>query len=575
MAKAWREVMASPQYQALGAAEREAARNQYFQEVIAPQAGDQAELARRQFDAQYGPKKTTARPKTPPVSSNPTDGMGFAQKALAGAGKAYMDTYRGVKQLGTELGKYAVDSNSLLLGKELHGKMSGALGQSLRRQQAEIDESKKTDEALMNTGAGLAGNVLGYASSMVLPGAAARGTLAARALMPATVAGNVVQGAVLGGMQPVATGENRLANAALGGAVGGAASAVGRGAALVANRQGVRQGARDIYNAAQQQGIRLTPAQLSDSRFIKYAQSMLRSVPFTGAQARHAAQLDDFTRAVSRTIGEDADRITPDVFDRAVRNNGARFNALSQRNNLFVDVDLAGRLAEVQRQANTMAGNDTQNAVGNVINRILQQSENGVLPGRAYQSLNHEMSAPIGAGGESSHYLRQLRDALRDGMDRSIVPADQAEWALARRTHGNLRTIRDLVSKSEEGIIPPPQLLGRVNANNASKEAMARGNSGQLGELARIGQRIKEPPSSGTAERTLVSTALGGGAALDPVIGGGTFLGLNALSRALDSQSLARFMVRNNPGMTLRQAERIIRRSAVPSSQAAVSHNGQ
>lgn len=41
---------------------------------------------------------------------------------------------------------------------------------------------------------------------------------------------------------------------------------------------------------------------------------------------------------------------------------------------------------------------------------------------------------------------------------------------------------------------------------------MAVGNGGDLGDLARIGQRfLKEAPNSGTADRMLVNLGIGGG----------------------------------------------------------------
>ncbi|HDU2653336.1 TPA: DNA transfer protein [Yersinia enterocolitica] len=53
MAKAWKEVMASPQYQDLPPDQQAAAQEQYFNEVVAPQAGEQAEQAKQAFYASY------------------------------------------------------------------------------------------------------------------------------------------------------------------------------------------------------------------------------------------------------------------------------------------------------------------------------------------------------------------------------------------------------------------------------------------------------------------------------------------------------------------------------------------
>lgn len=55
MAKAWKDVIASPQFQQLPPEQQAAAQDQYFNEVVAPQAGDQAEAARQQFFTAYPP----------------------------------------------------------------------------------------------------------------------------------------------------------------------------------------------------------------------------------------------------------------------------------------------------------------------------------------------------------------------------------------------------------------------------------------------------------------------------------------------------------------------------------------
>lgn len=53
MAKPWKEVMSSPQYQSLPPDQQAAAQEQYFNDVVAPQAGDRADVARQQFFAAY------------------------------------------------------------------------------------------------------------------------------------------------------------------------------------------------------------------------------------------------------------------------------------------------------------------------------------------------------------------------------------------------------------------------------------------------------------------------------------------------------------------------------------------
>lgn len=53
MAKAWKDVIASQQYQALAPEQRAQAQEQYFNEVVAPQAGSNAEQAKQAFYSAY------------------------------------------------------------------------------------------------------------------------------------------------------------------------------------------------------------------------------------------------------------------------------------------------------------------------------------------------------------------------------------------------------------------------------------------------------------------------------------------------------------------------------------------
>nr|DAN88433.1 MAG TPA: hypothetical protein [Caudoviricetes sp.] len=55
MAKAWKDVIASPQYQVLAPEQKVQAQAQYFDEVVAPKAGDKWAEAREQFYAAYPP----------------------------------------------------------------------------------------------------------------------------------------------------------------------------------------------------------------------------------------------------------------------------------------------------------------------------------------------------------------------------------------------------------------------------------------------------------------------------------------------------------------------------------------
>lgn len=151
---------------------------------------------------------------------DPTEGMSFGEKALAGAGKAFVDVGRSLKQTGIGMGLGGAGLGED--GKPIDKAASEFYGSEERRQkdiEDEVKESRKLDEPLMSTGAGVAGNIGGHlalaAPSMFAPGAN-------------TFAGSSLAGAILGALQPTTTGESKLGNAAFGAAIAPLAHGAGR-----------------------------------------------------------------------------------------------------------------------------------------------------------------------------------------------------------------------------------------------------------------------------------------------------------------------------------------------------------
>lgn len=154
--------------------------------VNADRAGD-VEAARRLAAAI---RSQVNAPKEPAKVEkyDPTEGMSTTEKVLAGIGKAMTDSARGVGQLVGLVDK------------------------------KDIEEAKKLDEALMNTGAGTAGNIIGNIA-----------TLAPTALVPGV---NTVRGAALiNGLAGAALTPGSVEDRALAATYGAGGGAAGVGAA--------------------------------------------------------------------------------------------------------------------------------------------------------------------------------------------------------------------------------------------------------------------------------------------------------------------------------------------------------
>ncbi|EOK5312999.1 lytic transglycosylase domain-containing protein [Cronobacter sakazakii] len=99
MAKAWKDVIASEQYQALAPEQKAQAQEQYFNEVVAPQAGNQAEQARQAFYAAYPTPLVSNQQPSQPTSQETVQPQQQAG-IMSDIGNGLAETGRGLLQAG-------------------------------------------------------------------------------------------------------------------------------------------------------------------------------------------------------------------------------------------------------------------------------------------------------------------------------------------------------------------------------------------------------------------------------------------------------------------------------------------
>ncbi len=152
------------------------------------------------------------------------NGMSGAERFAAGAGKAAVDTGRGISQVGLQAANLA---------------SGGALDDKVAASKNNQDEVTRRDAPLLDTGAGFAGNLAGYAALTAVPGSALRVVGSGVDLAGAARAGKLLEGAgntlalpnsylsavgvgaAEGGLQPVGEKDSRAMNLLVG-AAGGA-----------------------------------------------------------------------------------------------------------------------------------------------------------------------------------------------------------------------------------------------------------------------------------------------------------------------------------------------------------------
>lgn len=434
-----------------------------------------ADMPKDQFLAQIGVREQPAEPKP-----DPTKGMNALQLFLAGSGKAVADLGRGA------------------------GQMVGLVDQKT------IDEARALDAPLMNTTAGKIGNIVGNIGAtlptMAIPGAN-------------TLAGSAAIGGVLGAMQPTADGESRVGNALMGGAGGlagqGIANAVGR---LVRPVQAPPLNAemQRLADLAKQKGIQLRPGQLTQSKPLLAIESVMEDMPFTAgrAAAQRQSQTGALNRALLETMGEKGDALTPDVLNAARTRIGGQFSALAQRNNLNVTMPFLQRVSGLQAEVAEKETSDVAKIVNSYVDDLFgHMQQNGTVGGEFYRRLDSKIGKQMRgtSNGDLRNRLGELQGVIRQAMDDSISPADQAAWQTARREYRNLKTIGAAVTNDGSGDTFPGRLAQAARRNNENAFLYGRGDT-EVADLAKVANAFVRDsvPNSGTAQRQFWRDFLGG-----------------------------------------------------------------
>lgn len=265
-------------------------------------------------------------------------------------------------------------------------------------------------------------------------------------------------------------------------------------------------------------GIPISPHQLSGNKFVKLLGETAESVPGAGGAQLKQARREKFSAALAKQLDPET---TATVLDDATFKElqdaaGERIGEISSK--YEVPVDDFGDLNAVARRDTP----DVQAVIKTFADDLAQiAAENGgVVPGDTLRKLRTEAQSRArnvrGAKPDLANALDDVVHRLDDALANNIAdPADVAALTDARRRYAVSKTLEPLLAKYPDGNFPPSALKGVVTSTKQGKRRMARGEGGELGEYARVGQDLlKEQVSSNTAERAAVYSVLGDAAKL-------------------------------------------------------------
>lgn len=553
--------------------------------------GDLAQRLKRENPGEYDPESPEFQQKY-----GATSGMSGLDKFMAGAGKSVIDLGRGIKQAAVE-----------------GGEKLGILGDGHSyRLRAEADEVNALDAELMNTGAGMAGNVVGSVASLALPGAGiARGAQAmnlgrtagiARAISaPSTIGQSIGSGAALGMLQPVGNDESRLMNTAIGGVGGGVGGAAAAGIGRVIRPTARPDATRELLsNEATQRGIPLGAGDLTGSKPIQILESVLANTPGSASREAALSQAKQvaYNRSVAEAMGEQGvERITPDVLRAARKRLGDEFNRMSAGRTVRLGNELLDAIVDVDTATAPVRGVLDTGRVDELVENMLNLASRGQVTGDVAQQIRTAVTNEVNDAARQgntalANALRRMRDGIDDSIRGGLSQDEQAAWDVARQQWGNMRTVERAMStnaNATSGDITGDALLGALKQSGTQLSRQEN----ELKTLGQIGRTFVKPqvPDSGTAQRTMITNmlatggagAIGGGAlGADPLQSGaaGAALPLAAMvaQPALRSQLMSRYLSEglapNVDPRTLRLAQ-ALRSLSAPGGASLLLQEGQ
>lgn len=296
-----------------------------------------------------------------------------------------------------------------------------------------------------------------------------------------------------------------------------------------------------LARKAKSYGIPLRPDMLSDKKIVRMMGEAAEQVPLSGSKTQQRQEA--FNKALISQIGGDAKatKLTPQVFQQALDKSGGAIGRIYAKTT--ISGDKFSKLDQIAKKADAMETTDNAKIVKGYVaevkdkikgatatsekkmvvdkdgNLVWKQGESKTTPGTIDGTVLRKLDSDIGdrirsvQDSDLRNNLRQIQDVMRDALNSSLKDeADKAALKQARTQYAKALTLEPLVAKSPTGNVSPAGLMAAMTATKTGKRMMARGKAGDMGDLARIGQRfLKEPPSSGTAERALAYGTFTGG----------------------------------------------------------------
>lgn len=436
-------------------------------------------------ESQFGNQQNTQNQQEQKYDSS------FLENFARGLGKSVTDTTAGLAQAGLgALGSAAGAVGADDVQKSLEG---GANIIGYRDQQ----------EDLMKTTGGQLGNIAGSVGQMALP---AKYITAGLKAIPAVakaapILGDVLSSAGYGAAQPV-KGDDQLYQRAENSLISGGLAGIGRGMVGLAGK-GIQAASDPLIKAAEKYGIPLGLSQTSPHALVRTIGKLSENVGLISPKQKIQESLN---KAVSKSIGESADRIDDAVLSSAEKRLGDVFNNAAKYG-IKDATAISQRMADILRNGSNEFMPPQLQKVGTVVKDVSSLiKDNSISPkatkniSESLRSMAYEETDPV-----VSKAIREVSNEIENSLAQNLPKQEFDDLMQARRQYKALKLIKPLAEKNI-GNIPPSQLLQRVVTEYGDAEA-----AGGLGEVAQIASKYlkQSVPDSGTATNAAILARLG------------------------------------------------------------------
>lgn len=410
----------------------------------------------------------------------------FAQNLAAGAGKAVVDAGRGVKQM-LDVPAQWLEKKFGTLGTEKLGLPTAQA--SAAQTQADVDESRRLDAPLMDTGGGVAGNIAGnVAMTVVAPGST-------------SLRGAAATGAVLGAAQPTSGDESRLVNTAIGGVGGAGGKVIGdKVAGLVANRLAsktaeaaankTQNASRDAtLSAGRDAGYVVPPTQANPSSAWN---QLLEGISGKIKTSQVASQKNqEVTNKLARqSIGLAEDQpITAEALKATRSQAGQAYEAIAGAGEFITDGTFKQRIGQLSASQKTLFKEVPELADKEVLN-LAQSLDRESFDGKTLiemsKALRERATAAFKSGSsEAGRFYRGAAVEVEDLIERNFLYTGKG----GEKVLEAFQNARSLIAKTYSIEAALNDATGAVNAHKlAAQLNKGKPLSGELKTAAEFGQ---------------------------------------------------------------------------------------